>query len=363
MSPTELLNRCREILESEWQRIAGSATGKFDLDERLLADIDRTINGKTKTYRYVLPTQLLAKLARNELDARCIQSARGGPGAFDARTIAHSVVVPFDCAHHAVLGGSAEPYVNNPLRVEAIEPAHRAKQKDKEGWDALCRVLHEVETVNEPSFTLSLFHAVLTAIRNRMDTIKVTYPIPLRSSLDSVLAIVGEFTQPRTGGDRLQAVAAALFETIGRRFQLFENVRRSKTNAADASTGQIADLECMNAGGEIVFAVEVKDRELTVIQIQDKIPAIRELKAADVFFLATSGVKDEDVSAVEQVIMGAYASGHSIYVLEFKAFCRTVLSLCADGGRRDFLEAVGRQLDEFCETSHRSEWALLLGRL
>lgn len=98
-------------------------------DGALIESIHRAINSATKSYHYVLPTQLIAKLADPSLDCRCLQVARGGQGAFDARTIAHKVVVPFDQSNNNVLGGSPEPYVNNPLRVPEVSAQYRKLRK------------------------------------------------------------------------------------------------------------------------------------------------------------------------------------------------------------------------------------------
>ena len=81
------------------------------------------------SYHYVLPTQLLAKCVDPTLNAHALQAGYESAGAFDARTVAHDVIVPFDRNNHRVLGGSPEPYVNNPLRVPAVMPEYRNSRK------------------------------------------------------------------------------------------------------------------------------------------------------------------------------------------------------------------------------------------
>ncbi len=46
-----------------------------------------------------------------------------------ARQVAHKVIVPFDQQHNQVLGGSKEPYVNNPLRYPGITLDYRNQQR------------------------------------------------------------------------------------------------------------------------------------------------------------------------------------------------------------------------------------------
>jgi hypothetical protein len=104
-----LIDRTSRLLNEAWKEIIKLAkAGKLDdcLSEKaLIAAVRESVNSRTKSYRYVLPTQVLAKLADASLDCRCLQASRGGAGAFDARTIAHKVVVPFDQANENVLGG------------------------------------------------------------------------------------------------------------------------------------------------------------------------------------------------------------------------------------------------------------------
>ena len=128
---------CREYLEKRWHRI--NTIAKANLDDALenkFKDLKTKIidclKSSTKSYHYVLPTQLLSKTVEHSLDCRSLQVSYGKPGAFDARSIAHKVIVPFDKKNHNVLGGSAEPYVNNPLRCPSVTLDNEAKQKNSE---------------------------------------------------------------------------------------------------------------------------------------------------------------------------------------------------------------------------------------
>ena len=108
-----------------WKRIEDIQTGLQDslnIPIAIQEAIQNSINSTTKSYRYVLPTQLLAKLIDNTLDCRCIQESSNLSGSFDARSFCKKVTVPFDRENHSVLGGSGDPYVNNPLRISAIIP-------------------------------------------------------------------------------------------------------------------------------------------------------------------------------------------------------------------------------------------------
>jgi hypothetical protein len=269
--------------------------------------------------------------------------------------------VPFDKSNEFVLGGSAEPYVNNPLRQPEVSSAYRSKQKDKVGWDDLCLVLHFVEAHNDPAFTEASFRQVLLEIHRRLSDVRVSYPVLRRIGLARCLSLVDRFTAERSGGDRVQAVAAALFQLIGRRFRLYANVRRSSTTAPDASSGQVADLECVSKAGEVVLAVEVKDRELTVNQISYKLPAMRSQRVSEILFIAQHGVAPEEREAVDELIDKEFTGGQNVYVFDLRSFAPTCLALVGESGRREFLELVGAQLEAYRSgITHRKAWANLL---
>ena len=335
------------------------------LPPEIVDAIERSINSPTKTYRYVLPTQLSSKSANPALDARSIQAKWGQPGAFDARTVCQDMVVEFDRDHHNVLGGSAEPYANNPLRIPAIILKARAAQRNPKGFDDLILVLDYAE--QHPDHVDELLLATAVAINTRLATAHVVYPVPNRVSFGAAVQAVNEFSSAKTGGIRLQAIAAALMQAIGTHFRLFDRVVSYNINAADASTGSAADLEC-GSGGEddfkAVSAVEVKDRPLTIGHTQDKLAALRAKGIREMIYLIRGGVLAADRQAIADLIHKEFATGQNLYVTEFSEFLRVTLIQLGELGRRTFLENIGRELDERkADLSHRIKWRELLAKM
>ena len=367
MTESRFIETCRAILEDAWKAAIQAAQRDSKIeslaDKDLREAIVRCVNSGTKTYRYVLPTQLVAKLADPSLDCCCLQAARGGSGAFDARTVAHQVIVPFDQANERVLGGSPEPYVNNPLRIPEISPAYRDAQKNKRGWDDLCLVLRSVQQRNDASFTEAVFRQTLQAIVKRLEHVSVTYPAPRRASLEATVDAVARFVDERSGGDRFECVTAALFLAVGKRFGIFSELRRAGITTADASAGMLTDIECLDEAGDIVFAVEAKDRELTITQLKDKIAGLREQKVSEAFFVAGQGVRSKDAEQIRETVNKEFVSGQNIYITDLDSLARVLLALIGEDGRRLFFELVGEQLDLYSDVHHRRAWATLLSGL
>ncbi len=245
--PLDLVAGASALLNAKWSEIHNLAEkGRLRdwlEDGELIGRIRSAINSSTKSYRYVLPTQITAKLVDPSLDSRSLQVARGGEGAFDARTVAHQVIVPFDQANDNVLGGSPEPYVNNPLRVPEISAQYRGPQKNQKDWDHLCQILDAVEGRQNPAFTELVFKQALTEIYRRLSDVRVVYPTPIRISLEKSIGLLENFLSEQSGGDRLLALTSALFVVLGKKFGLYSEVRRASITSADIATGMLADLE------------------------------------------------------------------------------------------------------------------------
>lgn len=364
----DLVSATRKLLAARWEKIRSDASKhalQDVVDDPAIRDaISRSIRSKTKTYRYVLPTQLLAKLANGKLDARSIQAGSGDEGSFDARTIAHKVIVPFDAKNHNVLGGSSEPYVNNPLRVPKVSKAYVAAQKNKDGWNDLCSALDRVEERNNRKFTDTIFMQVLIEVHRALSETTVQYPVPMRISLDEMLEIIRAFLLDKSCGDRVQAVAGAVFTLIGSRFGLYKEVRRAAINATDASTGLVADLECIAERGKIVLAVEVKDRELTIAQIDSKLTTARAKKVQDILFVAQKGVKSSDQKMLPAKLQAEFAAGQNVYITTLSSLMMTVFSLLSESSRPELLELIGQQLELYrSDIRHRRDWAGLLANV
>src|SRR4030042_176615 len=329
------VEQCRAFLHSRWEEVTASLeTGVFC--DPLLPDhaglrdhVVACLTSSTKSYRYCLPTQILAKCVNPLLDSHSLQASYSHPGAFDARTIAHKVIAPFDQENYRVLGGAPEPYVNNPLRCPAVTGECRNQQKNKVDWDRLIGILDAVEEENRKDFTEAVFGQVLAEMHRMLSSVQVLYPIPNRVSLARTTDIISRFTSAKSGGDRVEAVCTALFKTIACEFGLFDEVRRQKVNVADAASGMGADIEC-SLKGRVVILVEVKDRSLTMTQLDSKLDVARAKNISEILFLGGQGVPHTDHSKIRERIDSEFPSGQKQYGPNFQDFSAGVLILLGE---------------------------------
>lgn len=352
---------CRRTLARHWAIVEDAEDDYLD-DGDFIGLLRELLRSATKSYRYVLPTQLLAKVVDSTLDCCCLQAGRQpAHGNFDARSVNEQVIVPFDKAEGEPLGGSPQPYVNNPLRKPEISPAYREAQKNKADWDKLYQVLSRIERENDPGFTESVFDQTLLEIRRLQGELEVSYPVPQRISLSGIEALLAEFLAPRTGGGRLQAVAIALFQTLQQLWGICDQVRSAGVNVSDASTDRPADIECQT-DGRTVLAIEVKDRILTLELLSNQITSARLARVTELLFIirASSMIAGQEV---RERASAEFGSGLNIYLFDADSFFSTVLGLVGENGRRVFLEQIGNTLEKYnLDFRDRRDWAELLKR-
>jgi hypothetical protein len=278
---------------------------------------------------------------------------------WDARSLGSRIVAPFNRRQENVLGASNDPYVGNAMRIPRMIRNDSSK-RDIAGWNRLIDLLELVQKKNDRQFTEAVFREVLLAIHRRQRTLRFDYSVPPRVSLITAIEISRLFLADKSGGDRALALAGALFDVIGVQFGLFEKVNRARINASDEASGQSADLECVNKQGEIVMAVEVKDRALSLVDVEGTITKTRNRKIREVFFTAPK-IESTAAANIEQRIAAAFASGQNLYTFEFSDLARAVLALGGEKARTLFLQKVGEHLDVWnTQPRHRQAWKSLL---
>ena len=200
----------------------------------------------------------------------------------------------------------------------------------------------------------------LRSIHGKYAELAFEYIVPERISMEQTEKLIGEFLSEGSGGDRGLSVAAALFETFGKYFGIYEEVKRHAINASDQSTGMAADIECIGGDGKPKLAIEVKERNVTLADVRSAVLKARKVSLRELLFNAP----DTNPSEQEEIIdlfSKTWASGTNLYRLSIDELVRVGLSLTGESGRKDFLENVGKQLDEYgTQPNNRKRWKELL---
>lgn len=348
------LGRSRKLLNELWSIVTQEENYETD------SDIDRLVNSSYVAIRFCLPTQLLGKLTDPKLDCLCLQKGSGKDKTqWDPRSFATKAIVPWVAENQSVLGTSPDPYVGNALRKPRLEE-NPGNVKGADEWTLLYRVLFEVEERNSEDFTYQRMLSTLRSIHKKFSDLAFVYYIPERISLEQTQKAITAFLSESSGGDRGLSVAAALFETFGKLFGIYQEVRRHVINASDQSTGLTGDIECIGKDGQIKLAIEVKERNLTLTDVRSAILKARKVSLRELL-LNTPGTDAAEEAEIVGLIGRTWASGTNLYRLSIDELIRVGLSLTGEEGRKDFLGNVGKQLDTYnTQPANRKRWKEIL---
>ncbi len=353
--------KARQELKNYWELICKPERRDLLKGEELRAVSD-LVNSKTASFRYAILTQVLAKVINPSVDCRCLQKKASSIGAFDARSLCKKVVVEFDRENDRVLGGSGDPYVSKPLRHEEVSSLCRSEIKDKVGWDSLCFILARIQEENDTDFTEKVLMQVLLEIRQRQFKTTIQYPTPSRVSLAQAEKLVKEYLSVPSEGVHLEVIMASLLKTVGEVMRW--HVELSKPTAPDLFMKRIADIECYDPEGKLVKAVELKDRELTKQDIEEKLPQIRARRVTQFAFVSPKGIKHGEEEDIGKIIDTEFQSGMNIYIINPIEFSRGLLILLSEEGRRKFVQNTSEVLEEQKYAyEHRKAWADLVASL
>ena len=252
-------------LDTQWEQTLNTYENEPD------EETDRFVDSSVLSIRYAVLTQLLGKFSDPTRDILCLQKGTQDldeeAGYWDPRNFCTRVVVPWVQKNHSVLGTSADPYVNNPLRRPRLDEGMDAL-RDRKEWEALVKFLTELQNISDPTMIRDAILRCLRSIARRLRAQQVDYPIPMRIGLDHLCDILDQYLAVASGGLRPLVVATALMRTLGMAYSLFPKVDSQGVNEADAAAGQPGDVMCYDDKGELALAVEVKGNELTLVELQ-----------------------------------------------------------------------------------------------
>lgn len=266
--------------------------------------ITDVLRGTHKTYRYVLFTALLAKATNAEVDALSLQAGDDSEGAYDARSLCHGVVVPFERAYipHS-LGDSNEPYLNKPARFPRIsmENAVRAG-KDALTLRMLIAILSKIKTKEQAFYYLCSAISVLKLINKEYeaqfdtDTLKFTG----NAGAQEILELIDRLSEHASEGESCPLIVSTLESLCFPRY----NIVPHNVNECGASSKEVGDIDVYAKDSEgdniLISAIEVKDKDFTAEDIQHAISKFQTAQLERTLFIY--GKKASfDATAVYQV--------------------------------------------------------------
>ncbi len=376
LPPSELRKQAKVVLWAIWEPILAKLQqdgGIVDvISEPELQDFVLALSDRSQTFPYVLPTQLLAKIVDSSLDARCLQKEESIEGdatesyvpvnagqRFDPRSFCVEVIVPWNSSNNNIIGRSNDPYVSKPLRTPwlTVDTPHFRKMKFRDIWAALARILFKAQ--NEEAYAEKAFEQTLIILARRAALVEVDYRVPGRVSFNDSINLIEMLLSKGSGGVAAQAVATALLQVIGIRFGLWDQASTQHVNAADRTSGQVADITCFK-NSNVILVCEVKDRAIYPREVDEKLLVLRGSTVRDALFLVRHG-NESDREILDSILRRHFAGGLNGYVFDIIEFLQPFLAVLNEDGRKDFLVGIGEVLNHMAAPLPlRRRWAELL---
>ena len=344
-------------LRENWRRESETVEGQDP-------EVDRLVNSSLVSVRFAVLTQLLGVLADSSRDVLCLQ--RGdiedaeGAGRWDARSLCTRVVIPWNQENQNVLGGSTDPYVNNPLRRPRLDEQETSLKK-RADWDALVSFLRDATAGADGSEIVDSALRCLKSIARRLHGHVVHYAVPPRVSLAQVADILESYLTPPSRGLRALAAATALLKVIGSSLGLF-GVSSQGLNEPDSATDAPGDIVC-SANGKPVLVAEVKDRSLSLVDFEASLDKARKRGVPTLVFFVPR-LSDKDEKAIQERIAAVWAQGTNVYTTTLLDLARISFMLVEEHWRHEVLAELGGELNRRnAPYSHHRAFADLLEAL
>lgn len=279
--------------------------------------------GNHKTYKYILFTALLAKTAfQDEIDALSLQEGDGSRyGSFDARSLAHKVVVPFEREFlNNALGGSNEPYLNKPARFPTISKNNAVRTgQDKEKLDSLVDNLENI-TAAQASEWLEDSIKILLDIAQE-NKLKFENNFELSNDLQSIKKLFIELTVQNFGGEMLALSIGGLLSLL---FDSPYTIKVHKVNQSGASSKETGDIDVF-LGETIAHSFEAKSKNFTLQDVQHALSKARASGLQTFYFIYNHTTISSEL--LKQADEYGEKIGIVISLLSFEKFLPALLGL------------------------------------
>lgn len=307
-------------------------------------DIGETIysvlTGSLKTYRYILVNALLAKATNQAVDPLSLQKGDGKQGKFDARSLCHKVIVPFERLKlQGSLGDSNEPFLNKPARFVTLSTDNAVRAgRDRETLENVIRVLSSVTTSEIAYKYLKSAMAVLK--QNHENYLK-------KFSIGDALIDVSEFSQlvldyiykitnHTMDGEICPLVVAELERLyLGKDYKVVPH----KVNESGSSSKEVGDIDIFDSEGTLVNAIEVKDKNFSEQDVIHAISKFRQANLTSSLFIYGKNVSfDED--AVFQALKKIGREGHYCCLISILSYAKMRIADLKVVTIRDFVDGL-----------------------
>ena len=218
------------------------------------------LHGTHKTYKYILVNGILAKAVSEQVNPISLQAGAPFAGAFDARSLCHKVLVPFERDFLSnVLGGSNEPFLNKPARFTHLSEDNAVRKgEDHKTLLLTIDLLSSIKSSSDAKAYLACVFSILRtqieAKQNELDEISHFNPTLIELYEFSVRFMKSSF-EGETAVIIVGTIESLLHTQLKGNFQVISH----KINQSGASSKETGDIDIFH-GNRLYCSIEVKDK-------------------------------------------------------------------------------------------------------
>jgi len=240
--------------------------------------ISNVISGTHKTYKYVLVTGLLAKATNEEVNPLALQAGAPLEGAYDARSLCHKVIVPFERNFlHNTLGGSNEPFLNKPARFTHLADSNAVRNgNDREILNKLIEIFKNINSSKKAEEYLTYLLKILVQRIKHISEIEDT-SVSFNPELIDIYEFIVHFIEKCFGGETCVIVVGTIEKLYHSSLKGDFLVVPHKINQSGASSKEVGDIDVFE-NKKFQYSFEVKDKDFTKYDLEHAFNKIIENK-------------------------------------------------------------------------------------
>jgi hypothetical protein len=348
------------ILKSDAEKVLLAAfRARCTKKDLISAKITAVLQGNHKTYKYVLITGLLAKATNEKINALALQAGAPIDGAYDARSLCHGVLVPFERDFlKSALGGSNEPFLNKPARFTHLSETNAVRKgDDKEILYLLITIFTSIKTSTEAKGYLA---CALDFLNQRIEEITVLQDsgIKYNPTLIEIYEFIFRFLEKSFEGESSAIVVGALEKIYHNKFSKNFKVIAHKVNQSGASSKEVGDIDIFKED-HFYYAIEVKDKNFTPYDLEHAFKKIQSAGGTKGQFIYGPNAQF-DKELIEKRIAEFEKEKFMVLLQDIFTYSRTMVFKVDLAGKQEFIDTIMATAIEINSKDETKAWIQFL---
>ena len=318
------------------------------LPDSIKLALESIILGEHLTFRYILITAILGKSITHSNHTRSLQAQASLNGAYDARSLCHNVIVPFERNELDLrLGGSNEPFLNKPARFPSVEKTNPVRKgRDKFLLGILYDVLEELNTSSQECVDHALAYSLSVILQREAKFSSEIDTSSISATQTNVLNILNGIMSVCSGGESAVIVVGALLRILTNGTAV---VRVSPVNQAGASSREVGDIDLMQQG-KVICPIEIKDKQFSENDVLHAVRVAQESNVNRLVFVIGGSVPRATIPNIDSIISNLAQNGFDISFAFAEELPKVLVPLFDCEKRQMVIDEIPKIVDEIRAT-------------